>query len=908
MKQRIRTLVITGSLMLGSVFLPAYGDVYYQNTTEQNIANGITYETLLKYTESGWHNVNVCRIDLTNKNIDLNVVGSQNGVATKQSLTSMIEQVDEPVVGINGDFFNMMKTDSPIGIMVNDGQLVSGPVLEKPYNTFIMYDDGSTYMGPYENKMTVTTANKNKIEIRAYNKISWKYHMMTVVDKNWGAMSPGTSENYPDLVEIVVIDDKVNEVRYGQPARVIPDDGYILLASGNNARILIDSIKKGDSLTLDLGLSTNNKTIDSAIGGGSMLINNGQVASFSEPINGNHPRSALGLDASGKELIMVTVDGRHDSYKGLNGSGLAQLMLELGSTNAMILDGGGSTTMALRELGNTNVSVVNHPSDGNERRIINSLVVESNGKTDVLEGILVEEENEIVMKKTPFKLSVKGYDTGYYPMVIDQNDVKYRVVKGKASIRNGEIEPSKEGKLIIEMVYKGKKIQKELTVIGSPVAIELEVDKYQLKLDESLDLEVIGIDTKGFRAPIDIENVHFLDTKGLGSVNEGVYKSTSKAGTTYLKAKYNGLESFIPLGIGSQNVPIGTFEKYTNTFMSYPSNVGGTVSLVSEGKVNKRSLQLNYDLRGTEGTAAAYISLGTNGVTIPSEAHSLNLWIKSATINPHWIKAKIVDGDGKVYLTNVQKGVDWTGWKQITADLPYDMTYPAKVERIYVVETEASNKASGSMWIDGLSFLKPYPIPTLTETQLEDVFDDDHMESIKDFDEKWVVYGGVDSTAFFNKLNDGHSMGLVTNPYCNIEGGNWMTPVYKTGSNYRQVELGDHLMVFLDNYKDGLRKSNPDQWPRLIRILQATKAEKVHVFLPKPIWGSEGFSDTLEADLLCNKLEQLTADGVEVNVFYGGGQNNSELRNGVRYIGMGYETDGFMTMYLKDDEVFYAFD
>ncbi len=146
------------------------------------------------------------------------------------------------------------------------------------------------------------------------------------------------------------------------------------------------------------------------------------------------------------------------------------------------------------------------------------------------------------------------------------------------------------------------------------------------------------------------------------------------------------------------------FEKYTNTFISYPSTVGGTVSLVNEGKENKRSLQLNYDLRGTDGTAAAYISLGTNGVTIPSEAHGLNLWIKSATVNPHWIKAKIVDADGKVYLTNIQKGVDWTGWKQITADLPYDMAYPAKIERIYVVETEDSNKASGSMWIDGLSF------------------------------------------------------------------------------------------------------------------------------------------------------------------------------------------------------------
>jgi exopolysaccharide biosynthesis protein len=57
---------------------------------------------------------------------------------------------------------------------------------------------------------------------------------------------------------------------------------------------------------------------------------------------------------------------------------LGNLLLELGALQAMNLDGGGSTTMVIRNL------VLNLPSDGKERPVGNSIVVIADGEGSLL--------------------------------------------------------------------------------------------------------------------------------------------------------------------------------------------------------------------------------------------------------------------------------------------------------------------------------------------------------------------------------------------------------------------------------------------------------------------------------------------------------------------------------------------
>lgn len=61
-----------------------------------------------------------------------------------------------------------------------------------------------------------------------------------------------------------------------------------------------------------------------------------------------HPRTAVALDSTGRQVILVLVDGRQPNYsEGATMQELADLVLENGGYNALNLDGGGSTTLII---------------------------------------------------------------------------------------------------------------------------------------------------------------------------------------------------------------------------------------------------------------------------------------------------------------------------------------------------------------------------------------------------------------------------------------------------------------------------------------------------------------------------------------------------------------------------------
>lgn len=83
-----------------------------------------------------------------------------------------------------------------------------------------------------------------------------------------------------------------------------------------------------------------------------------------------HPRTAVAKLRDGK-FLMITVDGRQPGVSvGMNLQELAEYLLSIGATDAMNLDGGGSTTMFL------DGKVVNTPSDKDgERKVSDAIVV-----------------------------------------------------------------------------------------------------------------------------------------------------------------------------------------------------------------------------------------------------------------------------------------------------------------------------------------------------------------------------------------------------------------------------------------------------------------------------------------------------------------------------------------------------
>jgi hypothetical protein len=113
------------------------------------------------------------------------------------------------------------------------------------------------------------------------------------------------------------------------------------------------------------------------VGGFPLLLRSGarvgdlEVTSRPSFAAARHPRTAVGFDPRRMALWLVEVDGRQPGYsEGMTLPELTQLLESLGATEALNLDGGGSSVMVLGG------EAVSRPSDAEgERRVGNALAV-----------------------------------------------------------------------------------------------------------------------------------------------------------------------------------------------------------------------------------------------------------------------------------------------------------------------------------------------------------------------------------------------------------------------------------------------------------------------------------------------------------------------------------------------------
>jgi hypothetical protein len=98
-----------------------------------------------------------------------------------------------------------------------------------------------------------------------------------------------------------------------------------------------------------------------AVSGNAMILYDGKVTRELE--RGFAPTTAVGLSADGKTLYLVAIDGRQEKSRGASLDEMAAIMLKMGAWHAINFDGGGSTTMVLKDPATGVFATVNQPSD-----------------------------------------------------------------------------------------------------------------------------------------------------------------------------------------------------------------------------------------------------------------------------------------------------------------------------------------------------------------------------------------------------------------------------------------------------------------------------------------------------------------------------------------------------------------
>ncbi|MPY42890.1 phosphodiester glycosidase family protein, partial [Streptomyces phyllanthi] len=177
-----------------------------------------------------------------------------------------------------------------------------------------------------------------------------------------------------DTHEVTVTDGRVVSAA-GTPGRGAIPSGTTVLVGREAGAQQLRKLSMGEPVRIRHRLVAAGTRVpyDFAVGGYPVLAHGRPLPGLDATTSA--VRTAAGIANGGRRLLLLALDGAPEYRTGLTIAEVADVMRELGSTDAFSLDGGGSSTLVAREPGAAAVSVRNHPSGGAERPVPNGVGV-----------------------------------------------------------------------------------------------------------------------------------------------------------------------------------------------------------------------------------------------------------------------------------------------------------------------------------------------------------------------------------------------------------------------------------------------------------------------------------------------------------------------------------------------------
>ena len=203
--------------------------------------------------------------------------------------------------------------------------------------------------------------------------------------------------------------------------------------------------------------------------------------------------------------MLAVVDGRRPGYSvGVTAADLADLLIGQGVSDAIILDGGGSTTALVRRPGDIEATVVNRPSDGGERAVANALLVVSSTPTGPLAGIVVRPATATAVVGQSISYQAKGVDAALNAVSTTGAPVAWSMTgSGGILETNGRFRASEPGAATVTATAGGVSGAAALTVVSDTYLPKASAPVVRLRQGATVDEGVVPV-TVSWAAATDI--------------------------------------------------------------------------------------------------------------------------------------------------------------------------------------------------------------------------------------------------------------------------------------------------------------------------------------------------------------------------------------------------------------------
>jgi len=216
---------------------------------------------------------------------------------------------------------------------------------------------------------------------------------------------------------------------------------------------------------------------------------------------------------------------------------LAELLVAMGVDEAVNLDGGGSTTMVARHLGDFKLSAIVQPKEGWQRPVPDGLGIFNTAPPGQPAGLIVSGP-DIVLAGTDAGYTVKGFDTHFHPWL--PQDVKFSAGTG-GSFSGNVFTAGSGGDVLIEATSSGVKGTKKVHVIGAREIKAFRVAPAVIRAGRGQKVELsFTLETLDGRVfPLDARHVDLSATTG--KIEGSTFIAGESPASGKLEASYQGL-------------------------------------------------------------------------------------------------------------------------------------------------------------------------------------------------------------------------------------------------------------------------------------------------------------------------------------------------------------------------------
>jgi len=372
-------------------------------------------------------------------------------------LTKRIIEKGEFVIGaVNTDFFGGNPRQAENSMIV-DGEYAKGVNLDR--GMFAITDSNLPFIGDFQfdgvilfDNDTVRINSINTLKANGVNLYNYNFSGTDFIDStdNYLKVNP------KNLIELNFLNEFVIE-------KIVSTKSELNIQNGDYWISLDDSIfnnynlTQGKKLNIYLGTKTIVDDIYTLVGGLPTLVTKGKrPVSYigterltSKGFIGKNPRTVIGYNKEKTKLYVAAIDGRQKTHSvGMSLYELADFMISIGCYDLLNLDGGGSTTITLRD------SVVNSPSDKTgERKVYNSLLLVSEEPKEKLISFFDIKPDTISISESSIAINITSKDNWGFPVVLKNKEMLYHSEGGVAYLKNDSLFVNFSEPGFIEIIY-----------------------------------------------------------------------------------------------------------------------------------------------------------------------------------------------------------------------------------------------------------------------------------------------------------------------------------------------------------------------------------------------------------------------------------------------------------------------